>query len=89
MELLAYVAIVIVSIVIAIAPLFIWRNTSRTNGILILVALKQGVSKDALDRIIKGDGGDLGRIINGGGYVSGHSKDQQDPLPAEKFWKKK
>ena len=72
--------LIVVLLLIAIAPLLIWRNTNRANRILILMAMKQGIQADVLDRTVYGDG-----------YIPGMKQGQpgQEGKPAGEFWKEK
>ena len=72
--------LIVVLVCIAVAPLLIWRNTNRANRILILMAMKQGIQADVLDRTVYGDG-----------YIPGMKQGNhiQEAKPAGEFWKEK
>lgn len=47
---------VVIAICITIAPLVIWRNTNRTNRLLALLLLQQGVPADTVNEVFKSGG---------------------------------
>ena len=63
-------------ICLLIAPLIIWRNTNRTNRLLLLFFIKEGVPKDIVDSFYHGkgfgnDGREIERMID---YVKSRKK---------------
>lgn len=48
-----YSVVAIVLGLVTVAPLMIWRNTNRTNNLLMLIAIKQGVD---IQKILKAMG---------------------------------
>jgi hypothetical protein len=60
---LIFIIILVVSFCIAIAPLFIWRNGNRTNRLLALIAINQGISADQVREVFYSGGSELPKEI--------------------------
>ena len=61
--LLISLAILIIGLCITIAPLIIWRNGNRTNRLLAIIALHQGVPPEKIKDAFSKGGGDLPKEI--------------------------
>ncbi|EFI36138.1 hypothetical protein Dthio_PD3592 [Desulfonatronospira thiodismutans ASO3-1] len=51
-------------IAILIAPLLIWRNTNRTNRLLVLIALQSGVPPKHVKEVYRMPGSDMSSVFN-------------------------
>lgn len=56
----------ILGICITIAPLIIWRNTNRTNRLLALMLLRQGVPRDDVIAAYDASGSSIGGVPGSG-----------------------
>mgnify|MGYP006309077621 CR=1 FL=1 len=61
--LLIPLAMIVIGLCITIAPLIIWRNGNRTNRMLALIALQQGIPADKIKDAFSKGGGDLPKAI--------------------------
>jgi hypothetical protein len=58
-----FIAFIVISICITLAPLVIWRNGNRTNRLLALIALHQGIPAQKIQEVFSKGGGDLPRAV--------------------------
>lgn len=58
----------VVAIAIAIAPLYIWRNTNRANRLLALIAMRSGCDGDEIKAAWTATGGQLTSVPGLQGY---------------------
>lgn len=56
----------VVCICISVAPLIIWRNTNRTNRLLALMLLRQGVPVDVVIKAYTASGSSIGGVPGSG-----------------------
>lgn len=56
------ILIIILGICITFAPLLIWRNTNRTNRLLALMLLRQGVPADIVVKAYAASGSSIGGV---------------------------
>ncbi len=56
---MVWICVGIIGICISIAPLIIWRNTNRTNLMLALIAVQQGVPRAAITRVWEQGGSEV------------------------------
>lgn len=61
-----FVVFVILGICITIAPLIIWRNTNRTNRLLALMLLRQGVPAKVVVEAYTASGSSIGGVPGSG-----------------------
>lgn len=61
------ILIIILGICITIAPLIIWRNTNRTNRLLALMLLRQGVPANVVVEAYGASGSSIGGVPGSGG----------------------
>lgn len=47
------IALIVVGVFITVAPLIIWRNTNRTNKLLVLIARQQGVNYNEIIKAMR------------------------------------